>query len=121
MVLPSSTLCMAATRLARHLYAFDLLERGRTCGPGHSVNRKARPARLLARPPAGIVYNEHTEERASSPRSPRLEPSNWYRRNDFPVQFCDARVCALVRRVAKVAQTAGSRLNLHPRFSHKPR
>jgi bifunctional non-homologous end joining protein LigD len=45
------------------LYAFDLLEHdGEDLRPRPLSDRKARLARLLARPPAGIVYNEHTEE-----------------------------------------------------------
>jgi bifunctional non-homologous end joining protein LigD len=45
------------------LYAFDLLElNGGDLRPLLLVDRKARLARLLARAPAGIVYNEHTDE-----------------------------------------------------------
>jgi bifunctional non-homologous end joining protein LigD len=45
------------------LYAFDLLElNGGDLRPLPLVDRKAKLARLLARAPAGIVYNEHTEE-----------------------------------------------------------
>jgi bifunctional non-homologous end joining protein LigD len=46
------------------LYAFDLLEldRGGDLRPRPLSDRKAKLARLLTRPPAGIVFNEHTEE-----------------------------------------------------------
>jgi bifunctional non-homologous end joining protein LigD len=45
------------------LYAFDLLEHdGEDLRPRPLSDRKARLARLLTRAPAGIVYNEHTEE-----------------------------------------------------------
>jgi ATP-dependent DNA ligase len=45
------------------LYAFDLLELdGEDLRPGPLSDRKARLARLLARAPAGIVFNEHTDE-----------------------------------------------------------
>jgi bifunctional non-homologous end joining protein LigD len=45
------------------LYAFDLLElNGRDLRPLPLGDRKAKLARLLARAPAGIVFNEHTDE-----------------------------------------------------------
>jgi bifunctional non-homologous end joining protein LigD len=45
------------------LYAFDLLELdGEDLRPLPLVDRKAKLAKLLARAPAGIVFNEHTEE-----------------------------------------------------------
>jgi bifunctional non-homologous end joining protein LigD len=45
------------------LYAFDLLEfNGEDLRPLPLGERKAKLARLLARAPAGIVHNEHTEE-----------------------------------------------------------
>jgi bifunctional non-homologous end joining protein LigD len=45
------------------LYAFDLLDHdGEDLRPRPLSDRKARLARLLRRAPAGIVYNEHTEE-----------------------------------------------------------
>jgi hypothetical protein len=45
------------------LYAFDLPELdGEDLRPFPLGERKAKLARLLARKPAGIVYNEHTEE-----------------------------------------------------------
>jgi bifunctional non-homologous end joining protein LigD len=45
------------------LYAFDLLELdGEDLRPVPLSARKARLAKLLTRKPAGIVYNEHTEE-----------------------------------------------------------
>jgi bifunctional non-homologous end joining protein LigD len=44
------------------LYAFDLLEHdGEDLRPRPLSDRKAKLARLLARAPAGIVYNEHTD------------------------------------------------------------
>ncbi len=45
------------------LYAFDLLElNGEDLRPMPLSARKAKLARLLARKPVGIVFNEHTEE-----------------------------------------------------------
>jgi bifunctional non-homologous end joining protein LigD len=45
------------------LYAFDLLEHdGEDLRPRPLSDRKARLARLLARVPAGIEFNEHTDE-----------------------------------------------------------
>jgi ATP dependent DNA ligase domain len=45
------------------LYAFDLLEfNGKDLWPLPLGDRKAKLARLLSRAPAGIVFNEHTEE-----------------------------------------------------------
>ena len=45
------------------LYAFDLLELdGADLRPLPLSDRKAKLARLLARKPAGIVLNEHTDE-----------------------------------------------------------
>ena len=45
------------------LYAFDLLElNGKDLRPMPLSERRAKLARLLARAPAGIVFNEHTEE-----------------------------------------------------------
>jgi bifunctional non-homologous end joining protein LigD len=45
------------------LYAFDLLELdGANLRPLPLSDRKAKLARLLARKPAGIVLNEHTDE-----------------------------------------------------------
>jgi bifunctional non-homologous end joining protein LigD len=45
------------------LYAFDLLElNGEDLRPLPLSARKAKLARLLARKPAGIVFNEHTDE-----------------------------------------------------------
>jgi bifunctional non-homologous end joining protein LigD len=44
------------------LYAFDLLELdGEDCRPLPMQERKARLEKLLAKAPAGIQYNEHTE------------------------------------------------------------
>jgi bifunctional non-homologous end joining protein LigD len=45
------------------LYAFDLLElNGKDLRPLPLGDRKAKLARLLARAPAGIAFNEHTDE-----------------------------------------------------------
>jgi ATP-dependent DNA ligase len=45
------------------LYAFDLLElNGEDLRSLPLGNRKVKLARLLRRAPAGIVYNEHTDE-----------------------------------------------------------
>jgi bifunctional non-homologous end joining protein LigD len=45
------------------LYAFDLLElNGADLRPLPLAERKAKLAKLLARAPAGIAFNEHTEE-----------------------------------------------------------
>jgi bifunctional non-homologous end joining protein LigD len=45
------------------LYAFDLLElNGEDLRPLPLAKRKAKLARLLARKPLGIVFNEHTDE-----------------------------------------------------------
>jgi bifunctional non-homologous end joining protein LigD len=45
------------------LYAFDLLElNGEDLCPLPLAERKAKLARLLARKPVGIVFNEHTDE-----------------------------------------------------------
>src|SRR5271169_954778 len=45
------------------LYTFDLLElNGKDLRPLPLGERKARLAKLLARAPAGIVFNEHTDE-----------------------------------------------------------
>jgi bifunctional non-homologous end joining protein LigD len=45
------------------LYAFDLLElNGKDLRPLPLSERKARLAKLLARAPVGIVFNEHTDE-----------------------------------------------------------
>jgi hypothetical protein len=45
------------------LYAFDLLElNGKDLRPLPLSDRKAKLARLLARAPASIVFNEHTDE-----------------------------------------------------------
>jgi bifunctional non-homologous end joining protein LigD len=45
------------------LYAFDLLELdGEDLRPLPLSSRKAKLARLLARKPAGILFNEHTDE-----------------------------------------------------------
>jgi bifunctional non-homologous end joining protein LigD len=45
------------------LYAFDLLElNGEDLRPLPLSARKAKLARLLARKPAGIIFNEHTDE-----------------------------------------------------------
>ena len=45
------------------LYAFDLLEHdGEDLRPRPLSDRKARLARLLTRVPAGIEFNEHTDE-----------------------------------------------------------
>jgi bifunctional non-homologous end joining protein LigD len=45
------------------LYAFDLPEfNAKDQRPSPLVERKAKLAKLLARAPAGIIYNEHTDE-----------------------------------------------------------
>jgi bifunctional non-homologous end joining protein LigD len=45
------------------LYAFDLLEfNAKDQRPLPLVERKAKQAKLLARTPPGIVYNEHTDD-----------------------------------------------------------
>jgi bifunctional non-homologous end joining protein LigD len=45
------------------LYAFDLLElNGMDLRPPPLGERKAKLAQLLGRAPAGIVFNEHTDE-----------------------------------------------------------
>jgi bifunctional non-homologous end joining protein LigD len=49
------------------LYAFDLLElNGKDQRPLPLGERKAKLARLLARAPSGIVFNEHTDEEGAS-------------------------------------------------------
>ena len=44
------------------LHAFDLLELDGTCGHRPLGERKKKLAKLLARAPAGIQFNEHTDE-----------------------------------------------------------
>jgi bifunctional non-homologous end joining protein LigD len=45
------------------LYAFDLLEfDGEDLRPRPLSERKVKQAKLLARAPAGIAFNEHTDE-----------------------------------------------------------
>jgi bifunctional non-homologous end joining protein LigD len=49
------------------LYAFDLLElNGEDLRPLPLADRKTKLARLLARRPLGIVYNEHTDEEGAA-------------------------------------------------------
>jgi ATP-dependent DNA ligase len=62
MVLPSSTPCIVATRPARRSYTRSTFwSDGEDLRPRPLSDRKAKLARLLARAPAGIVYNEHTD------------------------------------------------------------